>query len=380
MPTAAPASFAPVAETPQASERLESLASHLGQKDHTEASPAAVSPAAVSSPAPAAPAANPAAPVAVPQDAGGAADPAIQNPLPESDATGANLSVDDIAFGARLVAREAEQPSQPAAVHPSQPAERLASTGKSAVTGASSGAAQETAQHVSPSRNGTSPATTQDKSDPEPETNAQAPASTRSEHPVPDGSSIAHADPPNTSAATHHLPVQDAGYAPSTVRGPETGSATPSARTPLSSASSSVRTPETAAPDTPATGAARDIALRLNASDNSAVEIRLSERAGEVRVAVRSADPALTESMRARLPELVDRLGARGFETEIWRPEQPAAEHGGTNPNPDSHREQAWEQQPGNGQQKRQQPQPEWMEELSESLRQPNAVNRSTNK
>jgi len=207
------------------------------------------------------------------------------------------------------------------------------------------------------------------------------PAGVRSEHPAAEENSAAHANLSNISAATHHLVVQEPGYAPSTAREFETGNVTPSARTSASPSITGVRVPETAAHEAPVAGSARDIALRLNASDNSAVEVRLSERAGEVHVAVRSADPSLTESVRARLPELVDRLNARGFETEIWRPEQPAAaERGGSHPNPDSQREQPSEQQPGNGRQKRDQAQPEWMEELSESLRQPNAVNRSTNR
>lgn len=136
-----------------------------------------------------------------------------------------------------------------------------------------------------------------------------------------------------------------------------------------------------ASPDAPGTGAARDITLRLTADNQSTVEVRLSERAGEVRIAVRSADPEMAESMRARLPELVDRLGARGFETEIWRPQQAgASERGGSGPNPDSHREQQGEapQQRGGSQQKRDQPQPEWMEGLATSFQPPNSANRST--
>jgi hypothetical protein len=361
------------AETPPAPERPQPRAADSQPKAHLAPAPVASTAPAPISPATAAPEANHASA----QESGNAAESAVQDPLPEPDAASMNLSPEEIAFGARLVARDAEQPSG-SAIPTSRPvvAERLVS----AVT--ASGTSPETATHVVPSGNATSTAATQEKSDPTPETNAQAPVSQRTGHSVPYGTSIAHADQPSTSASGNHLPTQEAGYAPSPARPPETGTAAPSTlRAPLAAAGPGVRGPETAVPDAPATGAARDIALRLKADDNSAVEVRLSERGGEVRVAVRSADPDLAESMRARLPELVDRLGTRGYETEIWRPQQPAApERSGTGPNPDSQREQPGEQQSGNGKQKQDQSQPEWMEEMTASLRQPNAAKRSTNR
>lgn len=141
--------------------------------------------------------------------------------------------------------------------------------------------------------------------------------------------------------------------------------------------------PGLAAPDTPGTGAARDIALRISADDQSAVEVRLSERAGEVRVAVRSADPEMAESMRAQLPELMDRLGTRGFETEVWRPQQTSAsERGGSGSNPQSGsreggRDPQQERGGRDGRQSREQPQPEWMEELATPFRPPKPSHRS---
>jgi hypothetical protein len=370
--TPLPVSFAPIAEPLDVRERPQLVAPDPHQN------PALVAPAAPAVSSSATSPGNPKASAsAATQDSGNAGESAVQDPVPESDATGANQSPEQIAFGARLIARNAEQPPEPS-VPTSRPVviERLSSPG------ASSGTPPETTAHREPSENGTSTAATEEKTDPTLETNAQDAPGQRTGHAVPDATSIAHADQTSTLAAGHHQPVQESGYAPSPARASETVAPAPSApRASISGAAASVPAHETAAPDAPGTGSARDIALRLTADDNSAVEVRLSERAGEVRVAVRSADPALTESMRARLPELVDRLGARGYETETWRPEQPAAaERGGNRPNPDSHREQPGEQQPGNGQQKRDQPQPEWMEELSTSLRQPNAVNRSTNR
>src|SRR5205807_1928170 len=64
----------------------------------------------------------------------------------------------------------------------------------------------------------------------------------------------------------------------------------------------------------------RDITLRLS-EDNKSVEVRLVERSGELRVAVRSPDAQVAESVRAGLSDLVERLDQRGFETEVWRPQ-----------------------------------------------------------
>jgi hypothetical protein len=72
----------------------------------------------------------------------------------------------------------------------------------------------------------------------------------------------------------------------------------------------------------------REIQLRLGETAREpGVEVRVKEQAGELKVAVRSPNTGLTESLRAGLPELVDRLGQRGFETQVWRPAS-AESHG----------------------------------------------------
>jgi hypothetical protein len=113
--------------------------------------------------------------------------------------------------------------------------------------------------------------------------------------------------------------------------------------------------------------------------------VRLSERAGEVRVAVRSADPQMAESVRAQLPELMDRLGARGFDTEIWRPQQASAsERAGTGSDPQfgsraGNQDSQQERGDRDGRQSREESQPEWMEELATSFRPQKPSNRSKN-
>jgi len=93
------------------------------------------------------------------------------------------------------------------------------------------------------------------------------------------------------------------------------------------------------------------------------------DRGGEVRVAVHSPDPATSESVRAGLPELVDRLGQRGYETEIWRP--PAAQRSASAQTESDgsfgrggHQDRAGQQQ----QHPHRQPQPAWLEELDSNL------------
>lgn len=66
--------------------------------------------------------------------------------------------------------------------------------------------------------------------------------------------------------------------------------------------------------------AATQISLQLTGEDSTKVNVDLSERAGKVQVAVRTADPDLTKSMRTDLGDLVERLENKGFKTEAWVP------------------------------------------------------------
>ena len=50
------------------------------------------------------------------------------------------------------------------------------------------------------------------------------------------------------------------------------------------------------------------------------VEVRLSERAGEVKMTVRTADAPLASSLRENLPALSARLAETGLRSETWRP------------------------------------------------------------
>jgi len=63
----------------------------------------------------------------------------------------------------------------------------------------------------------------------------------------------------------------------------------------------------------------RDIQLQLNHGEQR-VDVRLTERSGEVRVAVRTPDPQLAGSLREDLPQLSARLEQTGFRAETWHP------------------------------------------------------------
>jgi hypothetical protein len=54
--------------------------------------------------------------------------------------------------------------------------------------------------------------------------------------------------------------------------------------------------------------------------------VRLTERAGNVEVAVRTADSHLAGSLRENLPALSARLADSGYRTEIWNSATAAAE------------------------------------------------------
>jgi hypothetical protein len=66
---------------------------------------------------------------------------------------------------------------------------------------------------------------------------------------------------------------------------------------------------------------ARQMHFRLaETASGPAVQVDVRDQGGELRVAVRTADRDLSQSLREGLPELVQQLGQRGYETQVWRP------------------------------------------------------------
>jgi hypothetical protein len=69
----------------------------------------------------------------------------------------------------------------------------------------------------------------------------------------------------------------------------------------------------------------RDIKLEVTGGERR-VEVRLSERAGEVKMTVRTADAPLASSLRENLPALSARLAETGLKGEAWHPAASSAE------------------------------------------------------
>jgi hypothetical protein len=72
-------------------------------------------------------------------------------------------------------------------------------------------------------------------------------------------------------------------------------------------------------PDAAKTAAVRDMKFEVTGGERR-VEVRLSERAGEVKMTVRTADAPLASTLRENLPALSARLAESGFKSEAWRP------------------------------------------------------------
>jgi DNA polymerase III subunit gamma/tau len=93
-------------------------------------------------------------------------------------------------------------------------------------------------------------------------------------------------------------------------------------------------TPEPAVPPEPPSGAApataHDIKLELNGGGQR-VEVRLTDRGGDIQVAVRTPDARLSGAMREDLPALAAKLEQSGFRTDVDRSGawQPSAAAGG---------------------------------------------------
>jgi hypothetical protein len=141
-------------------------------------------------------------------------------------------------------------------------------------------------------------------------------------------------------------------------------------------------------PEQPVAAPAQHISLSLADGQNQRVEVHLMDRAGEVRVSVRSADEGLTHSMRADLGSLTGKLNQSGYSTEQFAPagadassfsnrRQPSDGHesaAGNRQNPQQNQSGGQQPPPRDGRRQR----PSWVDELENSLTS-SAANRSNN-
>jgi hypothetical protein len=130
----------------------------------------------------------------------------------------------------------------------------------------------------------------------------------------------------------------------------------------------------------------RDISLRLSDGEQGSVQVRFSERAGELQVSVRTPDTDLSRGLRDGLSDLVGRLQSNGYRAETWQPSgsgdftgqergQDAPPQGGS-----SHGRSGGGSGSGAGQQNphdQQQPDdqtPKWVREMESSIQRSNSI------
>ena len=64
----------------------------------------------------------------------------------------------------------------------------------------------------------------------------------------------------------------------------------------------------------------KDLSLRIDAPEGQKVEVNIAQRAGDLQVAVRTADGDMVQSLRQGLSELTNRLADNNFHADTWRP------------------------------------------------------------
>jgi hypothetical protein len=89
----------------------------------------------------------------------------------------------------------------------------------------------------------------------------------------------------------------------------------------------SIESLESPAPVTTPATPVRDLALHLPGANG--VEVRMSERSGEVHVEVRTGDREFTQDLRDNLHELVSGLERKGFAAEVSHPGEPLSARAG---------------------------------------------------
>lgn len=122
--------------------------------------------------------------------------------------------------------------------------------------------------------------------------------------------------------------------------------------------------------NTQAASAVTEIRLQVDGTANQHVNVRMVQEADGLRVSVRSNDPALTQSLQERVPELTTRLEQHHYQAEVLLPERSEATHftpanSGTNMQQDSPNRQHGSPGQGSSQHKQnqQQQQQTWQEE-----------------
>lgn len=109
------------------------------------------------------------------------------------------------------------------------------------------------------------------------------------------------------------------------------------------------------------------------------LEVRLTERAGKVHVAVHAPDADVRNTLRGHLEELVGAFERHGMSAETWHPGlESASSSSDRQPASDSERRETWAREFGGSsrqqqqqQQQQQQERPKWLEEMESAARHP---------
>jgi hypothetical protein len=144
--------------------------------------------------------------------------------------------------------------------------------------------------------------------------------------------------------------------------------------------------PQNEPPEHSTSESVRDISLQLSNKDQGRVQVRLSERAGELHVSVRTPDAGLTRGLRDGLSDLVGRLEHNGYRAETWQPAGRSGtgaqdqNHDSPSQNQSSGQQNAGDSGSGGGRQQNARDQqhpdaqpPKWVSELESSLQRSNS-------
>ena len=118
------------------------------------------------------------------------------------------------------------------------------------------------------------------------------------------------------------------------------------------------------------------ISLRVADAGDQRVELKVTDRSGELHVTVRTAGAELSTPLRENLGDLVHRLEQSGFRATAWHPAQPAAVESNTDSRPDhesmsgGNRQPQQQQQQQSGRERREQDsrRARWNQEMEASF------------
>jgi hypothetical protein len=120
-----------------------------------------------------------------------------------------------------------------------------------------------------------------------------------------------------------------------------------------------------------------DITIRIpDSTTDQGTAVRFVERAGEVHVSVRTGDAEMAQALRGGLNDLVNRLEDGGIRTQVWQPgtDSSTSQNNSHHPfaDPDGSNGRQFSSGSNSEQESKQPNKPRWVEELEDSIGNPN--------